>query len=551
MKLARASFLFLFLAAFINSEGLNIQQKTDSLSYYSKMALYPQNARDLNHAYSYFTDQYQVALKENRLKFAINNLYYQASIEYKKGNFDNAEKTSVKALKLLQEFKEDQDYTEAIERSFFNLLGLVFKEQKNIDKAIELYQKALSNSTSVLDSVKIYNNTSLVYRNFDQLTNAKNELLKAYNLLPRIKDSLIIAKISDNLGHLKVKMNELEGIDLINKALDIRIAAKDTSALYTSYSHLATYYSIIDDKDTSKYYALKAYDLAHVVNSALYKTNALGLLTNLSEDDYARNYKRLRDSLYNEEKASLNKFALIRYDNSEFQRKALEHQLKGEEQRNLKIIYLAMGVIILLISISSYFILRAKHKKEKLQEVYETESRISQRIHDEVANDLFQVMTKLENIDRIGEDLKNELHTLYHKTRDISKEHDLINSDLPFLEHLTELIESFNDAETSIIVKGISDISWDTMPELNKKTIYKVLQELLINMRKHSKASIVVFLFEKYHKTTHISYSDNGVGCTLKKVSGLQNTENRIHAINGSINFETEPNKGFKTKISI
>jgi signal transduction histidine kinase len=160
-------------------------------------------------------------------------------------------------------------------------------------------------------------------------------------------------------------------------------------------------------------------------------------------------------------------------------------------------------------------------------------------------------MTKLESKDHIGEDLKEELYTLYDRTRDISKEHSVINKDYPFIEYLGELIESFNDDETSVIVKGISEIPWDTVEDLKRTTIYKVLQELLINMRKHSEASVVVLSFKKQDKKIKISYSDNGRGCDLKMNTGLQNTENRIDSINGIISFETEPNQGFKSKISL
>jgi signal transduction histidine kinase len=70
-------------------------------------------------------------------------------------------------------------------------------------------------------------------------------------------------------------------------------------------------------------------------------------------------------------------------------------------------------------------------------------------------------------------------------------------------------------------------------------------------MKKHSRASIVVLVFQKEKSKLHISYSDNGVGSDLKQGSGLKNTENRIQAINGTITFETNPTKGFKVKISI
>ncbi len=79
------------------------------------------------------------------------------------------------------------------------------------------------------------------------------------------------------------------------------------------------------------------------------------------------------------------------------------------------------------------------------------------------------------------------------------------------------------------------------------------MQELMVNMRKHSSCSLVVIGFEAYKKGIEINYSDNGIGCSdlLNLKKGLQNAENRILSINGTITFETETNKGFKAKLKI
>ena len=50
----------------------------------------------------------------------------------------------------------------------------------------------------------------------------------------------------------------------------------------------------------------------------------------------------------------------------------------------------------------------------------------------------------------------------------------------------------------------------------------------------------------------HLDYSDNGLGVALDDINlknGLQNVENRILAIKGTITFDTKSNKGFKTNI--
>jgi signal transduction histidine kinase len=76
----------------------------------------------------------------------------------------------------------------------------------------------------------------------------------------------------------------------------------------------------------------------------------------------------------------------------------------------------------------------------------------------------------------------------------------------------------------------------------------------MVNMKKHSEASLVAIGFKKDDKALNIQYSDNGVGHDLKakqKSNGLLNVENRILSINGRVKFESEKGKGFKAKLKI
>jgi signal transduction histidine kinase len=75
----------------------------------------------------------------------------------------------------------------------------------------------------------------------------------------------------------------------------------------------------------------------------------------------------------------------------------------------------------------------------------------------------------------------------------------------------------------------------------------------MVNMKKHSQCSLVVIAFESKKNTIEINYSDNGIGCPemLNFKKGLQNAENRILSIKGTITFETETDKGFKAKMII
>ena len=70
-------------------------------------------------------------------------------------------------------------------------------------------------------------------------------------------------------------------------------------------------------------------------------------------------------------------------------------------------------------------------------------------------------------------------------------------------------------------------------------------------MKKHSQASIVIVTFKKVKDKIQITYSDDGVGCNLKKSNGLLNAENRIHMMNGNFTLSSEKNEGFKATILI
>ena len=107
---------------------------------------------------------------------------------------------------------------------------------------------------------------------------------------------------------------------------------------------------------------------------------------------------------------------------------------------------------------------------------------------------------------------------------------------------------------TKLIISGSTDVDWLKISPLSKKTLFKVLQELMINMQKHSNANLVSFAFEQTKKTLKVIYADDGAGASSEELNlknGLWNTEKRIKAIGGTIIFDSEKGRGFETQIEI
>lgn len=180
-----------------------------------------------------------------------------------------------------------------------------------------------------------------------------------------------------------------------------------------------------------------------------------------------------------------------------------------------------------------------------------TESRMSKRIHDELANEVYNLMSKFEA--KGDAETVHTLDLIYRKTRDISREISQIDTGENFDKALISTLSS-NAGEAKLILRGEKGIEWEQVPEEKKIVVYRVLQELLVNMKKHSCASFVAISFKQTGNHLKINYSDNGKGMEQENTrygNGLSNIQYRLKKVNGKITYDTAPGKGFKAEIDL
>ena len=195
------------------------------------------------------------------------------------------------------------------------------------------------------------------------------------------------------------------------------------------------------------------------------------------------------------------------------------------------------------------FYKRNKTKREKIIEVYKTETRLAKKIHDVLANDMYLVMNKLQKEEREDTSILYDLEKIYSLTRNISHENSPVITGYLFEDFLKQLFVDFTTDTCKIMNKGLTEIHVNILRKEKQIVLYRLLQELLVNMKKHSQASLVIITFSITKDTIQVQYKDNGIGIdTLKIKSGLQNMETRIKSIKGTIIFELETQKGFQVK---
>ncbi|SDX35113.1 tetratricopeptide repeat-containing sensor histidine kinase [Aequorivita viscosa] len=554
MKLSKPPSLLIFVQllciGLLTSISGQAQKHIDSTDFYGKILLHPDESFDVEAAFSYFEKQVEMDLRKNDTINAVKKLRYMVIGQIEMGALYESEETAATALRLLDKMPTDS-LVKAHKKGIYNDLGMVYRTLKNPTNAFLFYDEALQICEGASDSLIVINNKGNQYLDIEKHELAQLQFTKAYELSKQISDSLNQARALSNLGFAQSKSQHPDALDNLLLGLGIRLRNNHLAGIYSSYSHLSNYYHNRGQAKEAEDYAEKAYNIAHQINSPSYIKNSLSNLLKIKNDSIAQEYITLNDSIKLAKLQKRNKYAGMQYNLSKEKLKTEENRLLQEKEKRKKQGFQFLGILLFTGILAIYFVQRAQNRKNTIKEIFRTEARISKRVHDEVANDIYHLMTKTQLNVLEPDALLDDLEEIYSKTRDISRETNALTLQDDFGAQLSDLLQSYQKEGTVITIQNISQINWKGVSNTKKTTIYRVLQELMTNMNKHSKASQVLISFQKTRGSLQIKYVDNGIGSVLKNRNGLENTENRIKAIKGRIIFDTAPSKGFKVTLTI
>lgn len=197
-------------------------------------------------------------------------------------------------------------------------------------------------------------------------------------------------------------------------------------------------------------------------------------------------------------------------------------------------------------------------------------SRIARDLHDAFGSKLSTIKNHLENLNGNNTNPENEVifnlaietcNTLYDSARRIS--HDIIPIELEVIglvNTIKQLCKDFNNESSGFTVYLKSKLAESKIDSLNNDVqihLYRILQELLVNSKKHSEASkIFVDFTSTKSNQLHFFYSDNGKGSNksfedIQSGLGIQNIIFRSGIIGGAFEFNAEEGKGFEFNLII
>lgn len=192
-------------------------------------------------------------------------------------------------------------------------------------------------------------------------------------------------------------------------------------------------------------------------------------------------------------------------------------------------------------------------------------ARIGREIHDGPAQHMANTLMMVDfckNV--INKDMKagmEELEALKQNVKVALKEVRRILFDLKPIEleelglnqAIEELIENITVDTQLQVVKNFNEIKEEIEPMI-QVVIYRMIQEIFNNIRKHSKATRVSIQIDSAVDTLVIIVSDNGIGFDVKKVLyqmdterrsyGLVGIQERVRQVGGSIEIRSDSDEG-------
>ena len=558
MKKLTLYLLSLFALACGRQETLQLAE--DGYPYYEQAAHFLA-AGKADSAFVAFNQAKEIFLQNNDSLNVANSFIRMGILLTNQGDYYGGQETSLNALHYLN----PANPTHRVYLSTnYNNLGRATFRLRDYQQALSFYDSALAFSDDSLSANVYLNNKARVYQE-----------LKDYPRAIAIYSQLLEEAPIDRDDHARALTNLAVAQSQHNPAYDAGPALiealhfweekADVQGMNASFAHLADYYAT-RNPDSAVFYARKRYQSAQQLRFVDEEVHALGQLIRLSPPEaakpYFQVYEQLSDSLQHRRSTAKNQFALIRYEvekskseNLQLQKENAEKALQVTRNRIWTGSALAFAILVVALGLFWYRKRAQRIALEAQAQIHAHRLRTSKKIHDVVANGLYRVMAEIENradVDR--EDILDHLERMYEQSRDISYDHDEDDEHVEpsYPDQVSSLLRSFATQSIAVIIAGNEAPTWAGVGSAIQREAKHILQELMVNMRKHSGASRVVVRFERQEGSLHIHYQDNGCGLpeTFRRGNGLLNTENRIASLNGNLIFAPQGGKGLGITIS-
>ncbi|GEP49863.1 two-component sensor histidine kinase [Flavobacterium noncentrifugens] len=541
----------------------------------------------------YFQKSKPFAVKASNQR-GIGQVYVNSANSYQfKGDYETATKYYLKGIPVFEKLKDSN----AVSQSYQNLTGL-YANIKNY-KLEEFYLKKAIQYSRSSDKEQLgllYGDFGLFYARNDKFKEALSYFKKTEALSLQDSSKVLSFFSNRNLGeyYRLTKKSEI-AIPYYEKALGLTVALNDafqkSDLLYT----LSGLY--LNEKDYKKafFYGQESLNLAKNINAreVVYRSQRrLSVILNalhqpqkaftLLEQSYT-----LRDTVFDENHIKQISLMQTQFE-TEKKDKAIANQRAQLKKNEVELIKrkttiacaIATAIALALLSLGIWLFFRQSQKlknKEILalqqqQEITKLEAlidgeekerrRIAQELHDGINGDLSAIKFRILGIDESNlsaDDKENLTTTVEMIDQSCAQVRNISHNLMPASIIDFGLVETVQQYCSKISQSHPLELDFQyfgnpaTLPKKSETVIYRIIQELINNIIKHSRATTALVQMNFHENELFITVEDNGVGFDVKNARnglGLKNIESRIQLLKAGLEIDSS-NKGTSFQINI
>jgi signal transduction histidine kinase len=307
--------------------------------------------------------------------------------------------------------------------------------------------------------------------------------------------------------------------------------------------------------------------------------------------DYFVLYEKYKEEMLSQDKTNQVSYLQVKFDTEEKEKLILQEQNRNQELLNEKLatdlqlaqrnnLLITAAVILLIGGISAYTLLQRNKKRlemEKQQALLiekenslqavinaqeEERGRVARELHDGIVQDLTAIYNHLTQVVPMVQDAaKEKLNALSANLQAASKDVRNISHQLmPMALRELGLVAALDDMLNKVLSPLSIEFDFESLgidnrlPEKIEVSLYRIAQELINNIIKHSGASRVSVMLNNRGGFVTLLVEDNGKGFEYTPSStgiGLSSINSRINMVHGELKYESSQETGTITIVRI
>lgn len=526
---------------------------------------------------------------------ALNNI---GLIYWNKGELEKAIENYIQSALIFEEIDNQIGLGNT-----YNNIALILYEDHQLEKSRSYQLRALKIRLAANHQYGIaasYSNLAQLYIT-DGLLKVDSALYYLWLSVPLkrdIKDLYGLARSYHNLGDLYMDQAVYDSsLHYHSEALRIQLEIGNAEGYASTYYNISAVYSKKKDLknqlaylDTAEQYAAENQDFSLLWKVFRSQAKARGRAGRFEEAArYWLLYDNLKDSIVNLERSEQVEELETRYRTAEKDKEIAQKQVAltdsklALENRNKWIIGLVGGLFsVLLLGFALFQKNKRRSQAEKdaaiiaerergleaiIDATEEERKRIAKDLHDGIVQSLTGLSLKLQkmfgSISGDAAQKKDFKETQSVLNESIAEVRGISHQMMPRVLSETGLIPALNDMLEKTL--GNTDIHYqfehhkvegERFKENVEISLYRISQELVNNIIKHSGAQAVSVQLLKSKSHLVLVVEDNGKGFKFEDADnrngiGLMSITSRAKAINGEVNYEPSPEHGTVATIRI